>query len=224
MPQHDLSFKYKARYFTSGELTVETRQIWFVLHGYAQLAEYFIRKFDVFKNQNIYVIAPEGLSRFYLEKGQLTGRANDRVGASWMTRENRLADIENYLTYLNTLFDSTAGRHNQIPMTVLGFSQGAATASRWVTDGKIKFDRLILWSGIFPPDMDFQSGKEILTNKETFFVYGKDDPFINDVRFAEMNMISRELGITPVTISFDGKHEIENQTLLTLSGRPFNKT
>ncbi|MBA4056920.1 MAG: hypothetical protein C0490_19555 [Marivirga sp.] len=218
MPQHNLTFGFKARYFTSGELTHKTKQIWFVLHGYAQLAEYFIRKFDVLQKQNIYVIAPEGLSRFYLENVQSTRRTSDRVGATWMTKENRLADIENYLTYLNNLFEKVVGKQNHVPVTILGFSQGAATASRWVADGKINFSRLILWSGIFPPDMDFKSGKEILADKETYFVYGKADPFISDVRFAEMNMISEKLGIIPLTISFEGKHEIEDQTLIKLCG------
>ena len=37
------------------------------MHGYGQLAEYFIRKFNVLEEQNICVIAPEGFSRFYLE-------------------------------------------------------------------------------------------------------------------------------------------------------------
>jgi len=214
MPQHNLSFDFKARYFTIGELTHETRQIWIVLHGYAQLAEYFVRKFDALQEQKVYVIAPEGLSRFYLENVQPSGRSSDRVGATWMTKENRLADIENYLTYLNNLYEKEVGSRNQIPVTILGFSQGAATASRWVTDGKISFSRLILWSGIFPPDMDFKSGKEILAVKETYFVYGKDDPFISDIRFAELSMISEKLGVTPVAVPFDGKHEIDQQTLL----------
>jgi len=214
MQQHDISFNFKARFYTLGELTPITKQIWFVLHGYGQLAGYFIRKFNILQEQNIYILAPEGLSRFYLESLQSTGRANDRVGATWMTKENRLTDIENYLNYLNALFEKQVGSANRIPVTVLGFSQGAATASRWVTDRSVNFNRLILWSGIFPPDMDFEAGKEVLENKETFFVYGKSDSFINDSRFAEMNTISAKLGITPHIISFEGKHEIDEQTLL----------
>ena len=36
-------------------------------------------------------MAPEGLSRFYLEG------FSGKVGATWMTREDRLNDIDNYL-------------------------------------------------------------------------------------------------------------------------------
>jgi len=44
--QHQVDFRFKARYFTSGHLTKNTRFIWLVFHGYGQLAEYFIRKFN----------------------------------------------------------------------------------------------------------------------------------------------------------------------------------
>lgn len=214
MQQHDFIINFKARYYTLGNITETTKQIWFVLHGYGQLAGYFIRKFTLLQEQNVCIIAPEGLSRFYLENLQSTGRASDRVGATWMTKENRQVDIENYLHYLNTLFENQVGSANKIPVTVFGFSQGAATASRWVTDRSVNFNRLILWSGLFPPDMDFESGKEILQHKETFFVYGKSDPYINDNRIEEMNMISAKLGIKPQIISFKGKHEIDEETLL----------
>ena len=40
------------------------------------------------------IIAPQGLHKFYLEG------TSGRVGASWMTKENREDDIKNYLVYL----------------------------------------------------------------------------------------------------------------------------
>src|ERR1051325_10016453 len=47
------------------------------------------------------LVAPEGLSRFYLSE-----RATERrVGASWMTREDRLAEIADYLGYLDAVYD-----------------------------------------------------------------------------------------------------------------------
>ena len=171
MHSSELSFTFKARYFKIGQLDSKTKAIWIVLHGYGQLAQYFIRNFSFFEEHNICVIAPEGLSRFYLEDVQSRAQTgNNRVGSTWMTKENRLADIANYLNYLNALYAKEVG-DSTLPVTVLGFSQGAATASRWVLDKKIRFDRLILWAGILPPDMDFNSGKEILAGKDILLVY-----------------------------------------------------
>ncbi len=215
MQQHEIIIDFKARFHTLGTLTPGTKQIWFVLHGYGQLSTYFIRKFSVLQAHNIYIVAPEGLSRFYLENIQHAGRANDRVGATWMTKENRETDIENYLNYLNVLYKHQTEKYDSVPVTVLGFSQGAATASRWVASRQVtQIKRLILWSGVFPPDLHLESSRQIFKSIETYFVYGKSDPFVNDNRFTEMKVISEKLGIEPHFISFDGKHEIEEQTLM----------
>lgn len=212
MQSHDLSFDFKARYYTLGHLGPSTKSIWFVLHGYGQLAAYFIKKFDTLKDNNIYVIAPEALSRFYIDPLQSTGRTSDRVGATWMTKENRLTDIENYLTYLNSLYLNLNLPHS-VPVTILGFSQGAATVSRWITGGSVVFDRMILWSGIFPPDMNFESAKETLRAKKIVLVYGTDDPFLNDSQYQSMEMISTKLEIHTQVIKFKGGHEIDMTTL-----------
>ncbi|MCY7356827.1 MAG: phospholipase, partial [Rudanella sp.] len=45
--EHHLSVQRTARYYTLGDFTEQTTDLWFVLHGYGQLAKYFIRRFDV---------------------------------------------------------------------------------------------------------------------------------------------------------------------------------
>jgi predicted esterase len=216
MAQQEISFQYHARYFKIGNINARTKQIWFVMHGYGQLAQYFIRKFAALEEHGICVIAPEGLSRFYLENFQPgTGRKNDRVGAAWMTRENREMDIRNYIQYLNTIYNKEVNGVD-IPVTILGFSQGSATASRWVMDNQIRFQRLILWAGIFPPDMDFETGKDILKEKDIQLVYGKKDPFLTDERFQEMTNLSERLSANIKQLVFDGDHDIDQATLLKL--------
>lgn len=215
MQSHELDFTFTARYYKSGALNESTRQVWFVLHGYGQLAQYFIRKFRTLEDHGVCIIAPEGLSRFYLEDvNSRVQSGNNRVGATWMTRENRLTDIHNYLQYLGAVYTREIPVHNTIPVTILGFSQGAATATRWALEGKIGFDRLLLWAGILPPDIDFNTGKAILRNKTTALVYGTSDPYLQDNRFAEMKLLSEKLGIEPAIHTFDGGHDIDEKALL----------
>jgi predicted esterase len=107
MAEHHLIFNFKARYYSSGEITTNTKDVLFILHGYGQLAQYFIRKFAALETKDVVVIAPEGLSRFYLEPIEGAGRKTNRVGATWMTKEDRLVDIENYVNYLDTVFAYT---------------------------------------------------------------------------------------------------------------------
>lgn len=217
MNELQVDFNFKARYFKLGQITAETKQVWFVLHGYGQLAKYFLAKFKPLMAHGICVIAPEGLSRFYMEDVATRSKTgNNRVGATWMTRENRLMDIDNYITYLNSVYQIEMKDHPTLPVTVVGFSQGAATVSRWVLANAISFSKLILWAGIFPDDMDFEKGKEVLTGKDVRLVYGRNDPFLTDTRINEMKSLAQKTGVTSSPIIFDGAHELHEPTLLNL--------
>jgi predicted esterase len=162
------------------------------------------------------LLLPEGLSRFYLEELQSTGRKSNRVGATWMTKEDRLTDIKNYMTFLDHVFKTEVGSSN-IPVTVFGFSQGCATASRWILSPNIRFERLLLWAGVFPPDMDFQLGGEILRNKKVQIVYGTKDQFLNESRMDEMHSLIKKLNVSVEEISFDGGHDVDGETLLRIA-------
>ncbi|MEK6782466.1 MAG: alpha/beta hydrolase [Bacteroidota bacterium] len=209
MEPQELRFDYKARYYRLGELNANTRQLWFVVHGYGQLAQFFIQKFKVLEEAGICVVAPEGLSRFYIDGN------GGRVGASWMTKENRLMDIENYIEYLNEVYKKeTAHVVSLPPVTLLGFSQGTATVSRWLLKGGLKVNRLILWAGLFPPDLDFEKGSEILKDIEVTEVYGKRDPFVSLASLQHLNELNEKLNLQPTIMEFDGKHELNDDILL----------
>lgn len=217
MNEFSVGFEFRARYYTLGKLTSSTRQIWFVLHGYGQLARFFLKKFNILSEQNIYVIAPEGLSTFYLENvSQRIHSQHHRVGATWMTRENRIMNIENYINYLNKVYRSEVPFSFNGEINVLGFSQGAATATRWVMDGAITPHRLMLWGGILPPDMNVEAGHEILKKIKVIEVFGKRDPFLTDERLMEETQLSDKLKIRPERIEFDGGHEILDTVLSQL--------
>lgn len=217
MHELQVNFNFRARYFKIGEISQQTKAVWFVLHGYGHLAQYFLKKFELLTNHGVCVIAPEGLSRFYLEDVNTRSQTgNNRVGATWMTRENRLADIENYIEFLNTVYKTELKSYPNIQVTLLGFSQGAATVSRWALHNSIAFNNLILWAGIFPDDMDFETGKELLKHKTVHQVYGSNDPFLTKPRLAEMKMLSEKIGVTFAPIIFDGGHELHEQTMLRL--------
>lgn len=212
MKQKRIKFGFSARYFQQGELNADTKEIIFLLHGYGQQAKYFIRKFQSLENSHTCLIAPEGLSKFYLQG------FSGRVGATWMTKEDRLTDIDNYLNYLNEIYHSIRDQVGgaQLKISVIGFSQGAATVSRWVVDNQVPFDRIILWAGVFPPDMDFKKASEVLQQKEIHYVYGLSDQFISEERLEEMRAISQKLEISPKVLTFDGEHDIDQKTLQSL--------
>lgn len=206
---YHLKVERTAQYSTYGELSEQTKNIWWVCHGYGQLARYFLKKFEGLDPSKNFVVAPEALSKFYL-------KGHQRVGASWMTKEDRLNEIDDYLQYLNTLYEHICGQANfpkKANSFVLGFSQGVATAVRWVYDQRINFDHLIMWAGGFPPDVDFSKTSLVLAGKSLSFVYGLQDELITTAQFeAEMQqMIDKQ--ISPKVITFEGKHELNGEIL-----------
>jgi predicted esterase len=206
--EHQIDFSFKGRYYSLGEPSAQIEHLWIVCHGQGHLAQYFIKKFQSLDNGRHLIIAPEGLSKYYLN-GQ-----SGRVGATWMTKENRLVDINNYLNFLEKVITNVKSNLNpNVKVTLFGFSQGAATISRFATQTEVVFDRLILWSGIFPPDLPPLKGTQRLENKAIFWVYGNQDPYLTDVLYKEQEAIAKQLEASIESVIFDGKHEIKEEIL-----------
>jgi predicted esterase len=204
--QNYLNITQEAKYSTLGKFDDSTEHLWFVLHGYGQLSQFFIRKFSTLSDKGHFVIAPEATSKFYLNGH------DGRVGATWMTKEDRSKDIENYIRYLNSLYLSF-NVPKSVKVSVIGFSQGAATASRWLANGSVQVDRLLLWSGIFPPDLDIINAQSALAKTNVYNIYGINDPYLTPQKSKEQKEIVNQLHLKVDNISFKGAHDIDKATL-----------
>ena len=139
-----------ARYWTLGDADGAVADVWFVLHGYKQLARRFLKRFAPIAGASRLIVAPEALSRFYVRSQPGRHGPESVVGATWMTREDREVEIRDYVAYLDRLAE-TVGVGEGAP-TILGFSQGVATATRWAVHGRVRPRRLILWGDVTPND------------------------------------------------------------------------
>jgi predicted esterase len=217
MQEHHLTVARTARYYTLGALGPATRQIWLVCHGYGQLAGRFLRHFAALDDGSRVIVAPEGLSRFYLSEQA----AERRVGASWMTREDRLAEIEDYVRYLDAVHAAVtvAADRSPAPVHALGFSQGAATVSRWAAFGAARIDRLVLWGGEFPPDLDLSQTAvaDRLRATRLSLVYGRADQFMTAKVIGTITERLRAHGIPYHDVPFAGGHELDEAVLRDLA-------
>ena len=195
--QGEKTFRYE---ISDDQASFDT--VLYVLHGYGQQSQYFIRKF---RNQfsRLLVVAPEGMHRFYLEG------SSGRVGASWMTKEAREDDISDNISWLNKLDTVITERYQPDKKLLLGFSQGGATAARWYHKGKITFDIMILWACIFPPDLSRED--EIRDASNQHFVIGNEDEFYKEEAQNELVKFYLNKGFT--IHRFEGKHDIHTRTL-----------
>lgn len=203
MKQVDIEITKTGRYFVSTEPSKKIKQLWIVCHGYGQLANYFLKWFEPIFNEETLVVAPEGLHRFYWNG------FSGNVVASWMTKEERKTDINDYVRFLNQVADEIL---NQLPknvqINILGFSQGTATVCRWINDGKIKPDNLIIWAGAFPDDIDYFENKELFNSINIKFAVGdKDEFYTEEVIEKEFNRLNnKELNFE--IIRYQGGHKI----------------
>lgn len=174
---HYIETVRRARYFMIGAPGPHVKDLWIVLHGYGQLASYFLRHFEGLEAPDRLIVAPEGLSRFYLD-GNF-----GRVGASWMTKEDRLSEIDDHVAFLDTLHELLLEQCGGRParLRVLGFSQGTATAWRWIRKGVVRPDHLILWAGSVPEERDAEMAKR-LEAMRIDYVLGKQDPYFKAIQ------------------------------------------
>ena len=206
MEEHHLSTPRTARYHTLGDPASATH-IWIVLHGYGQLARYFLRPFEGLETGQL-IAAPEGLSRFYSDI------AHTRVGATWMTREDRDHEIIDQAVYLDRLAEHLQRQCAPgTPLSVLGFSQGVATACRWALSTQVEMERLVLWGGTIPPEPDVAILHERLHKMKVVLVHGEQDMLVKEEALAHNESRLREAGVAHGTLRFNGGHELDRLTL-----------
>jgi predicted esterase len=194
------------RYFTWGNAEKATKLV-YVLHGYGQLAEYFIRKFHVLPEE-YFIVAPEGMHRFYL-KG-----SSGRVGASWRTKEARESDIKDTINWLDELNQLIYSKYIFDKKIILGFSQGGATAARWQFNGRVSANHLILWASVFPPDLQLEKEVKATQSSRNYFLIGKKDEYFSEIE--QQKMLEFYSSINYESIQYDGNHDINENVLLDL--------
>lgn len=220
--EHPLSTRHiqvarTARYYTLGGRGDGVDEAWFVLHGYRQAARRFARRFEVLDTPERIVVVPEALSRFYVDRSPGRHGPEHRVGASWMTREDRENEIADYVAYLDALADQVASDAPAIrSRVVLGFSQGAHTASRWVVLGRPDVQELVLWGAGFATDLTPDALATGLEGSRVTIVRGAEDKFRDRREEEAQDALLEELGVPFRVLVHPGGHEIAPAPLLNI--------
>lgn len=197
-----------ARVFTYGTLTEKTKNIWLVAHGYGFLAEFFIKKFEILNPEENYVIVPEALNRFY--KKDLSGR----VGATWMTSEDREHEINDYILYLDKVYE-TFILQSEAKIIALGFSQGASTMARWALKTHKPLTNIVFWAGSIPDEC--LQAVEKLNTLHPYILVGDEDEFITIEKRETFTKTLINTGLIFSQIFYKGGHAILTEPLMQLS-------
>lgn len=203
-----------ARYWTDGD-AAGTTDLWIILHGYGQLAAELLASAAPLAGEGRLVVAPEALSRFYAAQAAGGSHARADIGASWMTREDREHEIEDYIDYLDALLSRVMAPLDPAPRVhVLGFSQGVATAVRWVAAGGVRPARLVLWGSVPPTDLRDTGW---MTGLDVRLVHGTRDRLITpDAIEVALARLRRE-GAQVTVQRFEGGHRLDDGVLAGLA-------
>ena len=220
MTEHAIVVPRTARYCTIGPTHGFPRELWIVCHGYGQLAGRFLREFERLDDGTRLIVAPEALSRFYLDPIPVRRLQKEpRVGATWMTREDRDAEIADHVRYLDLVAAEVrhhlAGASPRI--VVLGFSQGVATVCRWLAASELRADQLVLWGGLIPPELDAAAWAARLHEASITLVAGDADELLTPKLVAREAERLSAAGVAFAMQRFAGGHTIDADALDALA-------
>ncbi len=200
-----------------GEIETSTSDLWIVCHGFGQLAREFLAAFEPIAREGRAIVAPEALSRFYKSQGTIH-TAETPVGSTWMTTEDRDAEIADYIGYLDTLLADLVPRLAPgATVTALGFSQGVATVSRWVAASSPSLQGLIFWGGLLPPEFKDRQSLGGLVGQPLGLVVGTSDRYFSSALVDSEVKRLVDLGISLSVTRFDAGHVIAPDTLRALA-------
>ncbi len=220
MKPHTLTVTRTARWFQQGPEGAAVRELVLGLHGHAQLAARFLKLLDPLDDGHTLLAAPEALSRFYLET-RLDGRHGHAIGATWLTREHRTADLADHLAWLEHLRDHLlAGIPHPPVVTLLGFSQGAAMAARWVASGRAQAGRVVLWGIPLPHDLPLAEFVAGLGGAPVVLAAGDADAYCPAGALEADADRLREAGADVRVRRFPGGHTLPPAALRAALGRP----
>ncbi|MDX2182438.1 MAG: hypothetical protein SFW08_00495 [Gemmatimonadaceae bacterium] len=196
-----------ARVWHSGPVGTAVTDLWVGLHGYGQLAEYFVRHLLPLVSPTTRVMAPEALNRFYLEAAETRAAGgSQRVGATWMTREDREHEIADYIAWLDAAVAQERARcAPNVRVHVLGFSQGGTTAVRWLARGRERAASLVLWAAQFPDDVELPGPFAAMALR---VVAGDADVYVTPERRGLLTARLDAAGLPVGRVDYAGTHRI----------------
>lgn len=224
---HKLPVTRTARYATCGAEAAEAAHLWVVLHGYGERAADFISPFAEAAPANTRVVAPEGLSRFYLALPRPDGGHLTHTGATWLTRDDRDDDLRDALGMLHAVVRQEleaiqVARGHTPALHLLGFSQGVAMSMRWAVacaDGSSPMPLLhthVLWAGGLAHDVPDADMIRAWEHSAVHLVVGDRDRFASNVFRDSIHERLARIGRPITAHAFTGGHRLDTPLLRSL--------
>lgn len=178
-------------------------------HGYGQSCKGFIKHFAALRDQNVLVVAPQGINQFYWTNG--------RPGFTWMTSYMREYTMRDNLVYIAQLYDQLKDEYgfDEEKVFLLGFSQGVAMAFRFASVGHILPRGVIACGGDLPPDVNDKLGT--IDRYPVLVVHGTQDETVKPVKSEECIAALTKHNFKVDQHFFEGAHEIPEDVVAEIN-------
>ncbi|MDC8004638.1 esterase [Aureisphaera galaxeae] len=200
--EKDTSYTMTSTYSVVNTYSEKTKNVWLVFHGMGYLSRYFARYFEGLNPEENFIIVPQAPSKYY------QGPKFKHVGASWLTRENTVAETKNVLAYVDSIWEREKPEH--LPnFVVVGYSQGVSIAARWLSSRKISCNTLVLHSGAFPKELGPPDFDYLPEDTQVMYLYGDKDQYVTEAKLTEESLKGSEVFGNRLSVTvFDGIHEV----------------
>jgi predicted esterase len=204
---HWIPVAQEQRVDSLGTLSDATKHVWVGLHGYGQLVQFFARHFRSLATEERAFVFPQGPHKFYLNG------VHGRVGASWMTKDERLVDITNQRLYLGFVFQWIKQQAPKATIHCVAFSQGVATIMRCIGHPDVQPSSILAWAGSWPPDLD-ETNRAALEELRFKACFGTRDEYITTEKQQEMRGYYLEkYNFEPSVSVYEGGHSFDVEKL-----------
>ena len=167
-------------------------------HGYAQNAEDMLAELDRIPGSDVWtLVSIQALHRFY-------SRGNERVVASWMTRQDRELAIADNVVYVDSVVRSLLANALQAPVVFVGFSQGVAMAYRAGVLGAHRARGVIAVGGDIPPELRTEPADRFPT---ILLAAGGSDTFYTSEKLDADEAFLVSIGVRHDVFRYPGGHE-----------------
>jgi predicted esterase len=167
-------------------------------HGYAQNAEDMLAELDRIPGSDAWtLVSVQALHRFY-------SRGNERVVASWMTREDRELAITDNIVYVDRVVRSLLVNAPNAPVVLVGFSQGVATAYRTAVLGAHRAQGVIAIGGDIPPELKTAPADRF---PAVLIAAGESDPLYTQAKLNADEALLVSIGVRHDVYRYPGAHE-----------------
>ena len=203
--EKEIVYTISNSYTTLNSLTSKTKNVIFACHGMGYLSRYFLKYFKGLNSDDNYIIIPQAQSKYYIAPKM------KHVGASWLTKENTLKEMENIISYFDNVLSNE--KIENLNFIFLGYSQGVSVAMRYLAKRKIIVSKLILMSGGIPKELTPKDFKYLKNKAVIYYVYGDKDEYITEDFLNSDKIRFEDLFSNINYIEFDGNHEIKTEII-----------